>query len=109
MSGKMALSMRHPLRFGVGLPHILDPDVDPVAAAEHAEALGFDLVTHPDHLHRPYPTFEPWTLLAWVAARTSRVQVMPSVLALPYRAPAMLAKMAESFDRLSGGRLILGL
>jgi Luciferase-like monooxygenase len=47
--------------------------------------------------------------LSWIAAATSRIRVATRVLALPNRAPAMVAKMAETFDRLSGGRLILGL
>ena len=48
-------------------------------------------------------------MLSWIAASTSRLRVLPRVLGVPYRAPAVVAKMAESFDRLSGGRLILGL
>jgi probable F420-dependent oxidoreductase len=80
-----------------------------VADARRAEALGFDFVSASDHLHGTSPTFETWTLLTWVAASTSRVGVVSDVLGLPYRPPAVLAKMAESLDRLSGGRLVLGL
>src|SRR5207244_824484 len=53
--------------------------------------------------------YEAWTALAWIAASTSRIRVAPRVLGVPYRHPAIVAKMAETFDRLSGGRLILGL
>jgi probable F420-dependent oxidoreductase len=80
-----------------------------VADARRAEQLGFDFVSASDHLHGEQPTFEPWTMLSWIAAATSRVRVATRVLAVPYRQPAVVAKMAESLDRLSGGRLILGL
>jgi probable F420-dependent oxidoreductase len=82
---------------------------DPVAAARQAEELGFDFVSASDHLHGEGPTFEPWTTLSWIAASTSRIRVATRVLAVPYRHPAVVAKMAETLDRLSGGRLILGL
>lgn len=86
-----------------------------IAQAREAEAFGFDLVTvHPDH---PGATaqfgedasLETWTALSWIAAQTTTIQVAPCILALPYRHPALIAKMAETFDRLSGGRLILAL
>lgn len=82
---------------------------NPVAAAVKAESLGFDFVSVSDHLHGGNPTFEPWTTLCWIAAVTSRVRVATRVLAVPYRHPAVVAKMAETLDRLSAGRLILGL
>jgi probable F420-dependent oxidoreductase len=82
---------------------------DPAAAASKAEQLGFDFVSASDHLHGEQPTYEPWTMLSWIAAATSRIRVATRVLAVPYRHPAVLAKMAETLDRLSGGRLILGL
>jgi probable F420-dependent oxidoreductase len=82
---------------------------DPVADARRAEELGFDFVSASDHLHGADPTYETWTMLSWIAAATSRIGVATRVLGMPYRNPAVLAKMAETFDRLSGGRLILGL
>ncbi|MGH3123965.1 MAG: LLM class flavin-dependent oxidoreductase [Trebonia sp.] len=85
-----------------------DPD-GLVAKAVRAESLGFDLFSLPDHLHSNQPTLEPWTALAFAAAATERITLLPNVLALPYRSPAVTAKMAETFDRLSAGRLILGL
>jgi alkanesulfonate monooxygenase SsuD/methylene tetrahydromethanopterin reductase-like flavin-dependent oxidoreductase (luciferase family) len=48
-------------------------------------------------------------MLSWIAASTSRIRLATRVLGVPYRNPAMVAKMAETFSRLSGGRLILGL
>jgi alkanesulfonate monooxygenase SsuD/methylene tetrahydromethanopterin reductase-like flavin-dependent oxidoreductase (luciferase family) len=82
----------------------------PVAEAQHAEALGFDVVSvHRDVLSGPPPSLETWTLLAWLAAHTTTIKLAPNVLALPNRHPAVLAKMAETLDRLAGGRLILAL
>jgi alkanesulfonate monooxygenase SsuD/methylene tetrahydromethanopterin reductase-like flavin-dependent oxidoreductase (luciferase family) len=48
-------------------------------------------------------------MLSWIAANTTRIRVATRVLGLPYRAPAMVAKMAESLNRFSDGRLILGI
>ena len=100
---------RAPLRVGLNVPIQVESDRDPVATARNAERLGFDFVSVNDHLHGMGPRYESWTLMAWMAAATSRLAVASRVLAVPYRNPAVLAKMAESFDRLSGGRLILGL
>jgi alkanesulfonate monooxygenase SsuD/methylene tetrahydromethanopterin reductase-like flavin-dependent oxidoreductase (luciferase family) len=97
------------LVFGVNINHSVEAGHDPVAQARLAEDLGFDFVSMNDHVHGPEPRYEAWTALSWIAAQTSRVGVMPRVLGVPYRYPAMVAKMAETFDRLSGDRLILGL
>jgi probable F420-dependent oxidoreductase len=97
------------LQIGLGLAGSPGPGVDPVAEARAAEALGFDYVSASDHLHGATATYEPWTLLTTVAAATTRIRVLTRVLAVPYRHPAVLAKMAETLDRLSAGRLLLGL
>ena len=99
--------MAERLRFGVSLRTA--PDIDPAAEARHAEALGFDLVTVMDHLPGSRPTFETWTEMTWAAAATERILVGSNVLGMPYRHPAVTAKMAETFQRLSGGRLVLGI
>jgi probable F420-dependent oxidoreductase len=95
--------------FGLNVSTEARAGTDPAAAARKAEELGFDFVSASDHLHGGRPTYEPWTMLSWIAAATSRIRVATRVLAVPYRHPAVLAKMAETLDRLSGGRLILGL
>ncbi|MFB9200672.1 LLM class flavin-dependent oxidoreductase [Nonomuraea spiralis] len=77
--------------------------------ARAAEELGFDFVSASDHPCGSEPSYEVWTMLTWVAAATSRIRVATRVLGVPYRPPAMVAKMAETLHRLSGGRLILGL
>ena len=98
------------LLFGLDVTTSADPSgVDPVADARTAEALGFDFVSASDHPCGSHPTYETWTMLSWIAASTSRIRVATRVLGVPYRAPAMVAKMAETLSRLSGGRLILGL
>jgi alkanesulfonate monooxygenase SsuD/methylene tetrahydromethanopterin reductase-like flavin-dependent oxidoreductase (luciferase family) len=79
-----------------------------VALAQLSEEAGLDLVTFQDHPNQP--TFlDTWTLLAWVAARTERVRLAANVTNLPLRPPAVLARAAASLDRLSGGRVELGL
>jgi probable F420-dependent oxidoreductase len=103
------------LLFGLDLPASADSGRDPtsgrdpVGEARRAEDLGFDFVSTSDHPAGSSPTNETWTMLSWVAANTSRIRVATRVLGVPYRSPAMVAKMAETLDRLSGGRLILGL
>jgi alkanesulfonate monooxygenase SsuD/methylene tetrahydromethanopterin reductase-like flavin-dependent oxidoreductase (luciferase family) len=97
------------LQFGLSIPADASPGADPVALARRAEDLGFDFVSSSDHPCGREPSYEAWTMLAWIAASTSRIKVATKVLGVPYRNPAMVAKMAESLDRLSGGRLILGL
>ncbi len=95
--------------FGLNVPASAAAGADPVALARRAEDLGFDFVSAADHPCGRQPTYETWTMLSWIAARTSRIRVATRVLGLPYRHPPMVAKMAETLDRLSGGRLILGL
>lgn len=85
------------------------------AMARTAEAIGFDAVWVSDHLGFGDPAgeweaaWECWTLLSALAASTDRVQLGTYVLAAPLRHPVLLAKMAETLDEVSGGRLILGL
>ena len=69
------------------------------------EQIGVDTVWVADE-----PGFwEPWSLMPALAEATTRVELGPLVLSTGYRAPAMVGAMAESFDEVSGGRLILGL
>ena len=84
------------------------------ALALAAEDHGLDSVWGADHLifrddGETEGIHECWTVLTAVAAITERVEIGPMVLALPFRNPALTAKMAAELDEVSGGRLILGL
>ena len=84
------------------------------ALALAAEEHGLDSVWGADHLifrddGETEGIHECWTVLTAVAAITERVEIGPMVLALPFRNPALTAKMAAELDEVSGGRLILGL
>jgi probable F420-dependent oxidoreductase len=84
------------------------------ALAVAAEEGGLDSIWGADHLifregGDTTGIHECWTLLTAIAAATSRVEIGPLVLALPFRNPALTAKMAAELDEVSGGRLVLGL
>lgn len=108
-SGGVRTLMPRSLVLGVNVSTSAASGADPIGDARRAEVLGFDFISINDHLHGREPTVETWTLLTWLAAATSRIRVATRVLAVPYRWPVVVAKMAESLDRLSQGRLILGL
>lgn len=98
----------HELKFGGFLtPDAGDPDrvVDLVRLAEQD---GLDLVTFQDHPYQP-AFLDTWTLISYVAARTERISLAGNVLNLPLRPPSVLARSVASLDRLSGGRIELGL
>ena len=98
----------HPLRFGTFIqPSNAQPELT-VTLAERSEQLGYDLVTFQDHPYQP-SYLDTWTLMTWVAARTSRIHLASNVLNLPLRPPAVTARAAASLDLLSAGRFDLGL
>jgi alkanesulfonate monooxygenase SsuD/methylene tetrahydromethanopterin reductase-like flavin-dependent oxidoreductase (luciferase family) len=97
-----------PVLFGANVDPTWEPVDGPERTALAAERLGLDLVTIQDH---PYQKafYDTWTLLSFLAARTERVILVPTVASLPLRPPAVLAKSAASLDLLTGGRVRLGL
>lgn len=85
-----------------------------VAAAQQAEALGYDSVWVYDHLHNvPVPTnetvFECWTTLAALSQQTGRVRLGHLVGNNLLRPPTLVAKMAATVDVMSRGRLDWGI
>jgi hypothetical protein len=96
------------VEFGISLTPNADDYPQLVDQAELADRLGLDYVDAQDH---PYQRrfLDSLTLLAALAARTTRVRLFPDVANLPLRPPAVLAKAAASLDVMSGGRFELGL
>jgi alkanesulfonate monooxygenase SsuD/methylene tetrahydromethanopterin reductase-like flavin-dependent oxidoreductase (luciferase family) len=80
----------------------------PVELAILADRVGLDLVTTQDHPYQP-GFLDSWSLMSYIAGRTSRIRLSHNVLNLPLRPPVMLARAAASVDLLSGGRFELGL
>ncbi|HEX8631004.1 MAG TPA: LLM class flavin-dependent oxidoreductase, partial [Catenuloplanes sp.] len=98
----------HNLLFGTFLPPAADNAAGTLRLAMLADDLGLELASVQDH---PYQGrfLDAWTLLSVIAARTTRLRVLPNVANLPLRPPAVLARAAASLDILSGGRVELGL
>ena len=88
---------------------------DLVEFARVAEDVGLDSLWIPDHLlfrEKDGSTsgiWECWSLLSALAAVTRRVELGSFVSCVGFRNPALLAKMADAVEEISGGRLILGL
>jgi probable F420-dependent oxidoreductase len=88
---------------------------DVLAMARAAEGAGFDSLWVTDHLIMRFPgqeergAWEAFTLLAALAGATSQIALAPLVACTSFRNPALLAKMADTLDEISGGRFILGL
>jgi alkanesulfonate monooxygenase SsuD/methylene tetrahydromethanopterin reductase-like flavin-dependent oxidoreductase (luciferase family)/hemerythrin-like domain-containing protein len=98
----------HPLLFGSFITPAADDPDRTVELATRSEQAGLDLVTFQDHPYQP-AFLDTWTLISFVAARTSRVRLAANVTNLPLRPPAVLARSVASLDLLSGGRVELGL
>jgi alkanesulfonate monooxygenase SsuD/methylene tetrahydromethanopterin reductase-like flavin-dependent oxidoreductase (luciferase family) len=81
-----------------------------VRLARMAEESGWDGISIWDSLGVSMGTAaaEPFVALAGVAAATERLRLILSVAALPRRRPQLVAQAAGTLDRLSGGRLVLG-
>jgi probable F420-dependent oxidoreductase len=106
----------HEIKFNLTLPMTSLDKVREYAAL--AESLGFYSVSLGDHLfvrvpHLSWgpqvPHLECFMTLSALAATTRRVRLAPLVAVMPFRNPALLAKMTSTIDHISGGRLIAGL
>jgi alkanesulfonate monooxygenase SsuD/methylene tetrahydromethanopterin reductase-like flavin-dependent oxidoreductase (luciferase family) len=97
------------LKLGIGLPTWTGNLIDPQALlgwATRAEDAGFHAVAVHDKPN--HDTYDPLAMLAAVAAITSRVRLVTAAVLLPPRDEALTAKQALVIDRLSGGRMDLG-
>ncbi len=101
------------MKIGISLPvRELQNDLGAIKAfAQMADELGLTHLRVPDQVLRPESghVHEPLTLLAYVAAVTQNIQLVPSVIVLPSRQTVLVAKQAAELDVLSGGRLRLGI
>jgi F420-dependent oxidoreductase-like protein len=102
------------LRFGIHSGQQFTDFPAYVELWRRAEELGFDWASVFDHFlpiqaDPEGPCFEGLTLLAAMAAHTSRMRVGMIVLGVTYRHPALVANMASTIDHVSDGRLEFGL
>jgi len=92
----------------------LEPDAqDLIAFGERMEALGYDSLWVWDHIllgvDPLFPVLDSMSMLTAVAARTTRIKLGTGILILPLRNPLLLAKQIATVDRISGGRMIMGM
>ena len=109
--------------FGLQIPNFTFPGVSNDRLFEHiamlattAERSGFDSVFVMDHFYQlpnigptSDPMLEGYTLLAGIAARTTKVRLGTLVTGVTYRNPAFLAKVVTTLDIVSSGRAICGI
>ena len=115
------------MKFGIQLSGLGARHYPEVSAA--AEANGFDSLWMPEHLIFPAempprylytpdgyppmrpdtPAFDPWVVLAAVGAVTQTIRLATGVFILPLRDPIMVARSVVTLDRMSGGRVVLGI
>lgn len=100
------------IHFGVTVPQIKRSWDESRSAAVDFEAMGFDSLWVCDHLYGPaspsIPILEAWSLLAGLAASTSRVELGTLVTPTGMRNPAHLGKTIATVDAIAGGRVIPG-
>ncbi len=100
------------MKIGISLPvREFENDLGAIKEfAQTADELGYTHLRVPDQVLRPKSghLHEPMMLLAYVAAVTERIELVPSVIVTPSRQTVLLAKQAAELDVLTGGRLRLG-
>jgi probable F420-dependent oxidoreductase len=95
----------------------LDAEIDDLASVvQAAERLGYEFSCFPNHVAIPAEGeerrgaiyWDPAPTMGYVAARTSTIKLATYVIVLGYYHPLQLAKTYGTLDRMSGGRVILG-
>lgn len=107
------------MKLGIALPNFgkyADKDFI-TEVSQKAEKLGYASLWASDHVVIPESHksgfgnvfYDALVVLSYVSAITNKISLGTSVLILPYRNPLVLAKMISTLDRLSGGRMIIGI
>jgi alkanesulfonate monooxygenase SsuD/methylene tetrahydromethanopterin reductase-like flavin-dependent oxidoreductase (luciferase family) len=101
------------LQRGLAVPCFAEDPMELAELGVEAERAGFDGFFLWDHIvfsntGEGPPIVDPWLVLAVVAARTTRIRLGTMITPVPRRRPWQLAKETTTLDRLSNGRLILG-
>ena len=104
------------MRFSIW-PSPVRPWDETLELTQHCEQTGWDGVYFADHFMPNAPdttpqegdTLECWSVIAGLAAATSRLRLAPLVTSVTYRHPAVLANIAAAADTISHGRLLLGI
>jgi hypothetical protein len=101
------------MRRALAIPPFAADPAELIGLGVAAEQAGFDGFFLWDHLvfsdtGEGPPILDPWQILAVVATRTSRIRLGTMITPVPRRRPWQLAKETVTLDRLSGGRVILG-
>jgi probable F420-dependent oxidoreductase len=113
----MSAGSGRPLKVGIQLPEV-EREVRWTELLDMTRAIedeGFDSIWVGEHLLYRWPDrpargpWEAWTLMAAIAAATSRVELGPLVACAGFHNPALLAKQAATIDEISAGRFVLGL
>jgi probable F420-dependent oxidoreductase len=110
MKYALGLYQHHPMDPAFATPEFIH------AFARTADEAGFDAIYFTEH---PMPgvdwlqtgghdALDPFVALAFAAAASSRLRLLTNLTVLPYRNPFLLAKTVATLDRLSGGRVTLG-
>lgn len=131
LADPFVLYQRPPMKFALMFantgPYVEGPAA--IALAQAAEEAGFESIWTVEHVvvpagygsEYPYdksgrmpggddaPIPDPLVWLTWVASATERINLATGILILPQRNPVVLAKATATLDRLSGGRLLLGI
>lgn len=100
--------MTRQVEYGISITPMWPEQPVTVGLADLADEAGLDLIGIQDHPYQ-WRFYDTWTLISYLAGRTSSVRFFPDVVNLALRPPAILAKSVASLDVLTAGRVELGL